>query len=84
ALVHLINLPLDKPLNTGWRHPGRNLVEVREIVVRLRPPKGRQVTSVRLASTEMPLLFSGYEGACEVIVPELEDHEIVVFEFNKE
>ena len=37
AMVHLVNLPLDKPLNTGWRHPGRNLVEVRDIVVRLRP-----------------------------------------------
>ncbi len=80
ALVHLINLPLDKPLNTGWRHPGRNLVPVRDIAVRLRPPAGQRVNSVRLASSETVLPMSMKHGACEVTVPLLTDHEIVVFE----
>ena len=84
ALVHLINLPLDKPLNTGWRHPGRNLVEVRDIVVRLRPPAGQQVKSARLATNETLLAFAMRDGACEVIVPTLADHEIVVFELAQE
>jgi hypothetical protein len=84
ALVHLINLPLDKPLNTGWRHPGRNLVPVRGISVRLRPPAGQRVAAVRLASTEAQLEVKMHHGACAVTVPELTDHEIVVFEFDKE
>lgn len=82
ALVHLINLPLDKPLNTGWRHPGRNLVPVQGIRVRLRPPAGRRVSAVRLASTEAPLQSAIDDGACVVTVPELSDHEIVIFEFE--
>jgi hypothetical protein len=84
ALVHLINLPLDKPLNTGWRHPGRNLVEVRDIVVRLRPPGGQRVKSARLASSETLLSLAVRDGACEVVIPALADHEIVVFELAKE
>lgn len=82
ALVHLINLPLDKPLNTGWRHPGRNLVSVQGIRLRLRPPAGRRVRAVRLASTEAPLQSAIDDGACVVTVPELSDHEIVIFEFE--
>jgi Hypothetical glycosyl hydrolase 6/Beta-galactosidase trimerisation domain len=83
ALVHLINLPLDKPLNTGWRHPGRNLVEVRDIVVRLRPAAGQRVKSVRLASSETPLPISMIDGAFKVTVPKLADHEIVIFELGE-
>ena len=82
ALVHLINLPLDKPLNTGWRHPGRNLVPVHGIVVRLRLPAGQRITEVRLASNETRLETTMLNGACVVTVPELTDHEIVVFEFK--
>jgi hypothetical protein len=81
-LVHLINLPLDKPLNTGWRHPGRNLVEVRDIRVRLRAPAGRRVASVRLATSEERLSVTVRDGACEVTVPSLVDHEIVIFELQ--
>lgn len=84
ALVHLINLPLDKPLNTGWRHPGRNLVAVRDIVVRLRPPAGQKVKSARLASNEALLSFEMRNDACVVTVPALTDHEIVIFELARE
>ncbi len=83
ALVHLINLPLDKPLNTGWRHPGRNLVEVRDIVVRLRPAAGQRVNSARLASSETALPMSMIGGAFKVTVPKLADHEIVIFELSE-
>ena len=83
ALVHLINLPLDKPLNTGWRHPGRNLVEVRDIVVRLRPAAGQRVKSARLAGNEALLPISMIGGVIKVTVPKLADHEIVVFELEK-
>lgn len=84
ALVHLINLPLDKPLNTGWRHPGRNLVQAYDIGLRLRPPAGRRIVSVRLASTETALEMNVRDGVCAVVVPRLDDHEIVVFELEKE
>lgn len=83
ALVHLIVLPVDKPLNTGWRHPGRNLIAVRDIVVRLRPRQaGQRVTSVRLASSGAALTPTLRDGACEVTIPECADHEIVVFNFD--
>ncbi len=85
VLVHLINLPLDKPLNTGWRHPGRNLVPVHGIKVRLRPQHDRQhVTSVELASSGATLTPAIRGDICEVTVPELTDHEIVIFNFDKE
>lgn len=84
ALVHLVNLPLDKPLNTGWRHPGRNLVPVRDIGVRLRRPAGRRVTKVHLASSGAQLKATMINDVCAVMVPELADHEIVVFDFDKE
>ena len=83
ALVHLINLPLDKPLNTGWRHPGRNLVEVRDIAVRLRPAAGQHVKSARLASSETLLPLSMIGGAVKVTIPKLADHEIVIFELGE-
>ena len=77
------SIRMDKPLNTGWRHPGRNLVEVRSIVVRLRPPAGQRVSSARLATSEMPLSLVMRNGACEVTVPKLADHEIVIFELSE-
>ena len=83
ALVHLVNLPLDKPLNTGWRHPGRNLVEVRDIVVRLRLSAGQRVKSARLASSETPLALSMHNGVVKITVPKLADHEIVIFELGE-
>ena len=83
ALVHLINLPIDKPLNTGWRHPGRNLVEVRDIVVRLRLAAGQRVKTARLASSEALLPLSVIGGAFKVTVPKLSDHDIVIFELEK-
>ena len=84
TLVHLINLPLDKPVNTGWRHPGRNLVPVHDIKVRLRPQQpGQRLTAVHLASTGAKLAVAMCNGAFEVTVPELSDHEIVVFNFKR-
>lgn len=83
VLVHLINLPLDKPLNTGWRHPGRNLVDVSDIVVRLRLPRGQRVKVARLAGSDVLLALSSHQGAFKVTVPALTDHEIVVFELSK-
>jgi hypothetical protein len=79
-LVHLINFPVGKPLNTGWRHPGGNLVEVADITVRMRPGAGRSVREVRLASDETPLTHRSEGAWTEVTVPRLVDHEIVVFE----
>ena len=80
ALVHLINLPLDKPVNTGWRHPGRNLVPVHGIKVRLRQPQdGVRVQSVTLASSGATVAMEIRGDVCEVSVPVLDDHEIVIF-----
>jgi hypothetical protein len=82
-LLHLIKLPLDKPLNTGWRHPGRNLVPVRDIVLRLRGRPGLRVSEVHLASSGVVLPHTVRAGAVETVVPELNDHEIVVFELEE-
>lgn len=79
-LVHLINFPLNKPVHSGWRHPGRNLIPVMDIVVRLRLQAKEHLTEVRLASSELPLPHRSAGGWIEVTVPVLEDHEIVVFE----
>jgi hypothetical protein len=79
-LVHLINFPLEKPLNTGWRHMGRNLVPVHDVKVRLALEQGQRVSEARLATNEqlLPLQVAG--GYVEVNVPRLVDHEIVVLE----
>jgi hypothetical protein len=42
------------------------------------------VAAVRLASSGTQLTVKMHNGACAVTVPELIDHEIVVFEFKKE
>ena len=81
-LVHLINFPLSKQVNAGWRHPGRNLVPVANIVVKIRLENAEQIVRVRLATTDS-LLAHGIEGEWVVVtVPQLEDHEIVVFELT--
>lgn len=81
-LVHLVNLPVDKPLNAGWRHPGRNLVEVRDIRVQLRLRAGERVREARLATNETALVHATDGAWVAVTVPRLADHEIVVFEIE--
>jgi hypothetical protein len=81
-LVHLINFPVGKHLNTGWRHPGTSIHPVAGIVVSLRCPGARAPARVRLASSEAPLPFEMSTGWAQVVVPQLDDHEIVVFEFD--
>ena len=82
ALVHLVNFPLEKPVNTGWRHVGRTLVAVENIPVRLALRDGTRVKEARLATTEEALPVQMAGAYAEVIVPRLADHEIVVFELS--
>ena len=81
-LVHLINLPVDKPLNTGWRHPGRNLVPVPDIEVKLRLDRGERIREVRAATNEERLDCVAAADWVHVRVPHLSDHEIIVFEID--
>ncbi|MBC7467928.1 MAG: beta-galactosidase trimerization domain-containing protein [Ramlibacter sp.] len=87
CMVHLINFAVGKHVNTGWRHPGRNLVAVPGIRVRLRLSPGQVMREVRTATDERVLAHTldceqaGKGIWAEVIVPRLEDHEIVIFEF---
>jgi hypothetical protein len=81
-LVHLVNLPVGKPVNSGWRQIGRNLVPVSGIAVRLPLSPGQRLREARLASTEAVLPVQVAAGIVEVVVPRLEDHEIVVFELE--
>jgi type 1 glutamine amidotransferase len=81
-LVHLVVFPVDKPVNTGWRHIGRNLIPARNVRVKLSLADGESVREVRLATTEAVLPLQGTNGAAEVIVPQVDDHEIVVFEMS--
>jgi hypothetical protein len=81
-LVHLVNMPVAKPVNTGWRHIGRNLVRVSDIHVGLALAPGERVREARLATTGQALAVR-HEGArARVVVPLLDDHEIVVFELE--
>jgi hypothetical protein len=81
-LVHLINFPVAKQLNTGWRHAGRTQVPVADIAVRIKLAAGERVREARLASSEQLLAATQRgEWTC-VTVPRLEDHEIVVFELE--
>jgi len=82
-LVHLVNLPVGKPLNTGWRQIGRNLVPVPDIAVRLALGPGEHVREARLATSEQPLAVEEKNGATHVTVPRLLDHEIVIFELKQ-
>lgn len=79
-LVHLINLPIGKHLNTGWRYPGRNLLPVEGIEIRLRLNPQEKLKEVRLATSEVPIEFEQRGDWLNVTVPRLVDHEIVVFE----
>ena len=79
-LVHLINFPVGKHLNTGWRHAGRTIVPLRDIALRIRLAASKRVREVRVASNESVLAVV-QEGAWAcVTVPALDDHEIVIFE----
>jgi len=80
SLVHLVNLPVGKPVNSGWRHIGRNLVPVSGITVRLRLESGTRLREARLAGSEAPLAAETVDGYARVVVPQLIDHEIVIFE----
>jgi len=77
-------------MNTGWRHPGRNLVPVSDIQVRLRLEVGQTLREVRTATNEAVLVHpledaQGSQGGggrwVHVTVPQLIDHEILIFEF---
>ena len=78
-LVHLVNFPVGKPVNTGWRHIGRNLVRVTDIRIRLKIGESKRVREVLLATTEEAIAFHERDGYAEAVVPSLNDHEIVVF-----
>lgn len=89
-MVHLINFAVGKHMNTGWRHPGRNLVPVSDIQVRLRLEVGQTLREVRTATDEAVLVHrledaQGSQGGggrwVHVTVPQLKDHEILIFEF---
>jgi hypothetical protein len=81
-LVHLVNFPVGKPVNSGWRHIGRNLVPVTDIAVRLTVPACQRVRQARLASSEAAIAVEERHGIAHVVVPRLFDHEIVVFELS--
>ncbi len=81
-LVHLINFPVGKHLNTGWRHAGRTIVPVRDIALRVKLANGERVREARVASGENTIACA-QEGAWAcVTVPVLDDHEIVIFELT--
>jgi hypothetical protein len=79
-MVHLVNFPVGKPLNTGWRHIGRTLVPVPDIAVKLALRPGERVRTARLATTEATLPVQHHSDSAAVVVPRLHDHEIVIFE----
>jgi hypothetical protein len=81
-LVHLVVFAVGKPVNTGWRHIGRNLIPATDVTVRIALADGESVREVRLASSESPLPLQGTNGSAEVVVPRVADHEIVIFELN--
>jgi hypothetical protein len=81
-LVHLVNFPVGKPVSTGWRHIGRNLVTVPDIQVKLATASAERVHGARLA-TSGERLEVRHDGAyAAVTVPKLVDHEIVVFDMT--
>jgi hypothetical protein len=81
-LVHLVVFAVGKPVNAGWRQIGRNLVTARDIRVRLALSEGRAVREVRLATSEASLTFTPDGNSVEVLVPQVADHEIVIFELT--
>jgi len=81
-LVHLINFPVGKHLNTGWRHPGTAIHPVSGIGVSLRAEPGVRLRAAHLATSGEALEWRFAGGRIDVTVPHLDDHEIVVFEFE--
>ena len=79
-LVHLINFPVGKHLNTGWRHAGRTIVPVHDIELRIKLAAGERVREARVASSETAIAFAQEGGWVSVTVPQLDDHEIVIFD----
>jgi len=69
-------------VNTGWRQIGRNLVPVEKIAVRLRLERNEAVREARLATTEQVLPLRAHGPVVEVVVPRLDDHEIVIFDLQ--
>jgi hypothetical protein len=81
-LLHLINMPVGKPVNSGWRYPGRNLVPLSNLGVGLKLDRGQRMREVCLASNGQPLDFVCADGWVRTNVPRLDNHEIVVFQFD--
>lgn len=81
-LIHLINFPVSKSVNSGWRHPGGNLIPQENISIRVMEPAGKKIKEVRLASNESCIEYQTNSNWIEVVVPVLHDHEIVIFEWE--
>jgi len=81
-MIHLINFPVSKSVNSGWRHPGGNLIPQENIPIKIKPPANRKIKEVRLASSELKILHQKQGDWIEVLVPVLQDHEIVIFEWE--
>jgi hypothetical protein len=81
-LVHLVNFPVGKPVSTGWRHIGRNLVPLAAVEVKLGIAAGERVREARLATTGETLEVRHEHALASVTVPRLVDHEIVVFDIT--
>jgi hypothetical protein len=81
-IVHLINFPVGKQVNSGWRRPGQNIVPVSDIQIQVRIPKQDRVKQVYLLSGQTSLEFDRESDWVKVTVPKLIDHEIVVFELE--
>lgn len=81
-LVHLINFPVGKQLNTGWRHAGRTQMRLTDLRLRIKLAAGEHVREARLATSVVVLACEEENGWAGVTVPVLTDHEIVVFELT--
>jgi hypothetical protein len=81
-LIHLINFPVSKSVNSGWRHPGGNLIPQENISIRVMEPTGKKIKEVRLASNESCIKYQSNSNWIEAVVPVLHDHEIVIFEWE--
>lgn len=79
-LVHLINFPVGKHLNTGWRHAGRTLMPLTNLALSIKLGAGETVREVRIATGEQSIPHVQDGRWVSVTVPALADHEIVVFE----
>jgi hypothetical protein len=75
-VAHLLYGP---PLSRGRCLVIEDLVRLTDIPVTLRVPQ--RIRRVRLAPGEKPLSSRAKAGGCAVVVPELQTHQIVVFEY---